>query len=76
MRGTLKLGLHRLTVRQKPPAVCLYLRGAWWAGIALGTITVTASVFAGLLGPVAIAIRAVVLSLPAWDEWRWLPHNG
>ena len=53
-----------------------YRRGAWWAGIALGTITVTASVFAGLLGPVAIAICAVVMSLPAWGAWWWLAHNG
>ena len=42
-----------------------YRRGAWWAGIALGAATVVASVVAGLLGPMAIAVCAVVLSLPA-----------
>ena len=53
-----------------------YRRGAWWAGIALGAITVAASVFAGLLGPVAIAICAVVLSLPIWAAWYWLSRHG
>ena len=43
-----------------------YRRGAWWAGIVLGAITVAASVLAGLLGPVAIAICAVMFSLPVW----------
>ena len=32
----------------------------------LGLATVGASLFAGLLGPVAIAVYAVVLSLPVW----------
>ena len=53
-----------------------YRRGAWWAGIALGAMTVAASVFAGLLGPVAIAICAVVLSLPIWAAWYWLSRHG
>ena len=53
-----------------------YRQGAWWAGIALGAITVAASVFAGLLGPVAIAICAVVLSLPIWAAWYWLSRHG
>ena len=53
-----------------------YRRGAWWAGVALGALTVAASVFAGLLGPVAIAVCAVIFSLPAWAAWWWLAHNG
>ena len=53
-----------------------YRRGAWWAGIVLGAITVAASVLAGLLGPVAIAICAVMFSLPVWGAWWWLAHNG
>jgi len=51
-----------------------YRRGAWWAGVALGAVTVAASVFAGLLGPVAIAVCAVIFSLPAWAGWWWLAH--
>ena len=53
-----------------------YRRGAWWAGVALGALTVAAAVFAGLLGPVAVAVCAVIFSLPAWAAWRWLAHNG
>ena len=53
-----------------------YRRGAWWAGVALGALTLAASVFAGLLDPVAIAVCAVILSLPAWAVWWWLAHNG
>ena len=53
-----------------------YRHGAWWAAVALGALTVAALVFAGLLGPVAIAICAVILSLPAWAAWWWLAHNG
>ena len=33
-----------------------YRRGAWIAGIGLGAVTVAASVVAGLLGPIAIAL--------------------
>ena len=51
-------------------------RGAWWVGVALGAFTVAASVFVGLLGPVAIALCAVVFSLPACGAWWWLAHNG
>ena len=43
-----------------------YRRGAGWAWIGLGAVTVAASVVAGLLGPVAIAVYAIVLSLPVW----------
>jgi len=53
-----------------------YRRGAWWAGVALGALTVAASVFAGLIGPVAIAVCAAIFSLPAWAGWWWLAHNG
>ena len=53
-----------------------YRRGAWWAGVSLGALTVAASVLAGLLGPVAIAVWAAIFSLPAWAGWWWLAHNG
>lgn len=49
-----------------------YRRGAWLGGIGLGALTVSASVMAGLLGPVAIAVSAVVLSLPVWIARWWL----
>ena len=53
-----------------------YRRGAWAAGIGLGLPTVWITVIAGLLGPVAIAVSAAVLSLPAWAAWRWLAYRG
>ena len=53
-----------------------YRRGAWWTGAGLGALTVAASVVAGLLGPVAIAVYAVVLSLPVWIGWWWLVRRG
>ena len=53
-----------------------YRRGAGWAWIGLGAVTVAASVVAGLLGPVAIALYAIVLSLPVWFAWWWLAHRG
>ena len=53
-----------------------YRRGAWMAGIVLGAVTVAASVVAGLLGPVAIALYAVVLSVPVWIAWHWLVRRG
>ena len=53
-----------------------YRRGAGWAWVALGAVTVAASVVAGLLGPIAIAVYAVVLSLPVWAAWWWLAHRG
>ena len=43
-----------------------YRRAAWMAGIGLGAVTAAASLLAGLLGPVAIALYAVVLSVPVW----------
>ena len=53
-----------------------YRRGAGGAWIGLGAVTVAASVVAGLLGPVAIAAYATVLSLPVWGAWWWLAHRG
>ena len=47
---------------------------AAWAG--LGAVTVAASLVAGLLGPVAIAVYAAVLSLPVWIAWWWLARRG
>ncbi len=49
-----------------------YRRWAWAVGIALGVPTVWITVIAGLLGPIAIAVCAVVLSLPVWIAWGWL----
>ena len=49
-----------------------YRRGAWWAGTGLGAVTVASSLLAGLLGPLAIAVYAAVISLPVWIAWWWL----
>ncbi len=43
-----------------------YRRGAWAAGAGLGAATAAAALPAGLLGPLAIAVAAALLSLPAW----------
>ena len=53
-----------------------YRRAAWTAGIGLGVVTVAASLLAGLLGPVAIAIYVIVLSLPVWGAWWWLVRRA
>ena len=53
-----------------------YRRAAWATGIGLGAVTVQATVVAGLLGPVAIAVCAAVLSLPVWIAWLWLARRG
>ena len=53
-----------------------YRRAAWAAGIGLGAVTVAASLVAGLLGPVAIAVYAAVLSLPVWIAWWWFARRG
>ena len=46
---------------------CLGYHEAAWASMAtLGILTVIATLFAGLLGPVAIAVYATILSLPVW----------
>ena len=42
------------------------LSPAWAAMAVLAVVTVAASLVAGLLGPLAIIIYALVLSLPAW----------
>ena len=52
-----------------------YRRAAWLAGAGLGAITVPASVLAGLLGPIAIAVCAILLSLPVWVAWFWLARR-
>ncbi len=44
--------------------------------IGLGAVTVAASLVAGPLGPVAIALYAVVLSVPVWIAWYWLLRRG
>ena len=49
-----------------------YRRAAWWVGIGLGAVTVAASLLAGLLGPLAIAVYAAVISLPVWIVSWWL----
>ena len=43
-----------------------YVRTTWAGAAVLAPVTVAASLLAGLLGPLAIAICAVVLSLPVW----------
>ncbi|MDE3260780.1 MAG: hypothetical protein OYL41_02235 [Acidobacteriota bacterium] len=53
-----------------------YRRGARAAGAGLGALTIMATVFAGLLGPAAIAVCAVLLSLPVWIVWLWLARRG
>ena len=53
-----------------------YRRGAWLTGTGLGAVTVAASVMAGLLGPIAIGVSAVVMSLPVWIAWFWLARRG
>ena len=49
---------------------------AWWLGVSLGALTVAASVFAGLLGPVAIAVVALLGSVPVWAASWWLARRG
>ena len=41
-------------------------RAAWTTFAILAPLTSFAALFAGLLGPIAIAIYAAVLSVPAW----------
>ena len=49
---------------------------AWWLGASLGALTVAASVFAGLLGPVAIAAFALLASAPVWAASWWIARRG
>ena len=53
-----------------------FRRAAWATGIGLGAVTIGASTVAGLLGPIAIAVYAAVLSVPVWTAWWWLAHKG
>ena len=53
-----------------------YRRGARWAWIGLGVVSVAASVVAGLLGPIAIMACAIALSLPVWAAWWRLAPRG
>ena len=53
-----------------------YRRGAWIAGVTLGAVTVMVTLPAGLLGPLAIAALAVVISVPVWIVWWWLARTG
>ncbi len=41
-------------------------RTAWAAGIGLGALTI----------PAALAVCAVVFSLPVWIAWWWLVRHG
>ena len=58
-----------------------YREGAWWGGVAFGAATDAASVFAGLLGPGAIAVCAMVFSLLVFSEtpslrWRFRERHS
>ena len=53
-----------------------YRHAAWTAGTGLGAATAMAALFAGLLGPPAIAIVAVLLSLPVWIAAFLLGRRG
>ena len=43
-----------------------YREAAWATMVGLGLLTVVATLLAGLLGPIAIAAYAIILSLPVW----------
>ena len=43
-----------------------YREAAWATMVGLGIVTVAATLLAGLLGPIAIAVYAIILSLPVW----------
>lgn len=50
---------------------------AAWASVAvLAPLTAFATLFAGLLGPIAIAVYAAVLSVPAWVVYAILRRRG
>ena len=51
-------------------------RTAWTAWAGLGAVTVAASLVAGLLGPIAIALYAIVLSVPVWIAWWWMARRS
>ena len=50
-------------------------RTAWAAGTVLASLTAIASLFAGLLGPIAIALCAALLSVPAWIVYAVLRRS-
>lgn len=52
-----------------------YRQTAWATGIVLGALTVLSSLVAGLLGPLAIAGYAALISLPVWTTWWWLDRR-
>ena len=45
---------------------------AWAVFAVLAPVTAVSSLFAGLLGPVAIAVYAMVISVPAWILYAFL----
>lgn len=49
-----------------------YRRTAWGSFAVLAPLTAVASLFAGLLGPVAILVYALALSAPAWILYAFL----
>ena len=53
-----------------------YRRSTWTAGAGLDAATVVGSLVAGLLGPVAIFMCALVISLPAWIAGWWLARRA
>ena len=53
-----------------------YRRAAWTGGVGLGAITIPVTVFAGLLGPPAIAVCAIALGVPVWFAWWRLAWKG
>ena len=63
------------------PLACrrLWRRGyravAWTATAVLAPLTVFATIYAGLLGPIFIAIVAAVLSAPVWIASALLPQR-
>ena len=61
----LALACRRLRLRGYPAV-------AWVAFAALAPATIVSSLFAGLLGPVAIALYAAVISMPVWIAAKWL----
>ena len=53
-----------------------HARAAWAAFAVLAPATVAASLLAGLLGPLAIAVCAAVLSAPVWIAVGVLRRRG
>ena len=80
MAGVAPAGCARAVFRSRSGCRRLwwlgYRLGALVMGMVLGAVTMAASVVAGLLGPVAIALYAVVLSVPVWITWYWLVRRG